>query len=220
LLSRIRIQPGVDLRHRHVGAQYPDRLQWPDFVGQGAFYGIGAYTTAILLDKTAIAYWAAVPIADAICLGAGFLFGLPALRLKGLDLALATLALVVATPQILKFKSFDYWTSGVQGIQVDPPGTPFGLPLNHRPVDPLFLPDLDDRVGRHRAQFAARTHRSRDGRDPRPSSSDGRRHRALQVAEPLASVQFTPVLPALGRVEILNPGRDDLWAFRGREGLL
>jgi branched-chain amino acid transport system permease protein len=62
-------------------------------LGQGAFYGIGAYTTAILLDKTAIPYWAAVPIAGAICLGAGFLFGLPSLRLEGLYLALATLAL-------------------------------------------------------------------------------------------------------------------------------
>ena len=62
-------------------------------LGQGAFYGIGAYTTAILLDKTAIPYWAAVPIAGAVCLGAGFLFGLPSLRLEGLYLALATLAL-------------------------------------------------------------------------------------------------------------------------------
>jgi branched-chain amino acid transport system permease protein len=99
-------------------------------LGQGAFYAIGAYTTAILLDKTGIPYWATVPIAGAICLGAGFLFGLPALRLEGLYLALATLALAVATPQILKFKGFDQWTGGVQGIQVDPPAAPFGLTLN------------------------------------------------------------------------------------------
>jgi branched-chain amino acid transport system permease protein len=99
-------------------------------LGQGAFYAIGAYTTAILLDKTGIPYWATVPIAGAICLGAGFLFGLPALRLEGLYLALATFALAVATPQILKFKGFDYWTGGVQGIQVDAPAAPFGLPLN------------------------------------------------------------------------------------------
>ena len=99
-------------------------------LGHGAFYAIGAYTTAILLDKTAIPYWATVPIAGAICLGAGFLFGLPALRLEGLYLALATFALAVATPQILKFKGFDHWTGGVQGIQVDAPAAPFGLPLN------------------------------------------------------------------------------------------
>jgi branched-chain amino acid transport system permease protein len=99
-------------------------------LGHGAFYAIGAYTTAILLDKTAIPYWATVPIAGTICLGTGFLFGLPALRLEGLYLALATLALAVATPQILKFKGFDYWTGGVQGIQVDSPTALFGLPLN------------------------------------------------------------------------------------------
>ncbi|HSZ78188.1 MAG TPA: branched-chain amino acid ABC transporter permease [Chthoniobacterales bacterium] len=99
-------------------------------LGHGAFYAIGAYTTAILLDKTGIPYWATVPIAGAICLGTGFLFGLPALRLEGLYLALATLALAVATPQILKCKGFDYWTGGVQGIQVDSPAAPFGLPLN------------------------------------------------------------------------------------------
>jgi branched-chain amino acid transport system permease protein len=99
-------------------------------LGQGAFYAIGAYTTAILLDKTAIPYWATVPMAGVICLGAGFLFGLPALRLEGLYLALATLALAVAVPQSLKYKGFDQWTGGVQGIQVDAPAVPFGLPLN------------------------------------------------------------------------------------------
>jgi branched-chain amino acid transport system permease protein len=99
-------------------------------LGHGAFYAIGAYTTAILLDKTGIPYWATVPIAGAISLGVGFLFGLPALRLEGLYLALGTFALAVATPQILKFRGFDYWTGGVQGIQVNAPVAPFGLPLN------------------------------------------------------------------------------------------
>jgi branched-chain amino acid transport system permease protein len=99
-------------------------------LGHGAFYAIGAYTTAILLDQTGMPYWTTVPIAGAICLGAGFLFGLPALRLDGPYLALATFALAVAIPQLLKFKGFDPWTGGVQGIQVDPPAAPFGLPLN------------------------------------------------------------------------------------------
>jgi branched-chain amino acid transport system permease protein len=99
-------------------------------LGHGAFYAIGAYTTAILLDKTDIPYWATVPIAGAICLSVGFLFGLPALRLEGLYLALATFALAVATPQMLKFRGFEQWTGGVQGIQVDAPAAPFGLPLN------------------------------------------------------------------------------------------
>lgn len=99
-------------------------------LGHGAFYAIGAYTTAILLDKTGVPYWATVPIAGMLCLGAGFLFGLPALRLEGLYLALATFALAVATPQILKFKNFDHWTGGVQGIIVSAPSAPSWIPLD------------------------------------------------------------------------------------------
>ena len=49
------------------------------------------------------------------------MFGLPALRLEGLYLALATFALAVATPQLLKFDAFEHWTGGVQGIFVPKP---------------------------------------------------------------------------------------------------
>jgi branched-chain amino acid transport system permease protein len=98
-------------------------------LGHGAFYAIGAYTTAILLDKTGIPYWATIPIAGAICLLAGFLFGLPALRLEGHYLALATFALAVALPQLLKFHAFEGFTGGVQGIAIDKPSAPPGVPL-------------------------------------------------------------------------------------------
>ncbi|HJT07250.1 MAG TPA: branched-chain amino acid ABC transporter permease [Stellaceae bacterium] len=99
-------------------------------LGHGAFYAIGAYTAAILLDKTGVPYWATVPIAGFVCLVVGFLFGLPALRLEGLYLALATLALATAAPQILKFKDFEQWTGGVQGIVIIKPDAPAGLPLD------------------------------------------------------------------------------------------
>ena len=49
------------------------------------------------------------------------MFGFPALRLEGLYLALATFALAVATPQLLKFDAFEHWTGGVQGIFVPKP---------------------------------------------------------------------------------------------------
>jgi branched-chain amino acid transport system permease protein len=87
-------------------------------LGHGAFYAIGAYTAAILMDKGGMPYWMTIPIAGAVCLVAGFLFGLPALRLEGLYLALATFALGVAMPQILKHKSLEHWTGGVQGIVI------------------------------------------------------------------------------------------------------
>ncbi|HYM31323.1 MAG TPA: branched-chain amino acid ABC transporter permease [Candidatus Cybelea sp.] len=99
-------------------------------LGHGAFYAIGAYTTAILMDHFGMPYWATLPVAAAICLVFGFLFGLPALRLEGHYLALATFALALATPQILKYKSFEDWTGGVQGIVLLKPNPALGLPVN------------------------------------------------------------------------------------------
>ena len=99
-------------------------------LGHGAFYAIGAYTAAILMDKGGMPYWMTIPIAGAVCLVAGFLFGLPALRLEGLYLALATFALGVAMPQILKHKSLEHWTGGVQGIVIIKPDPPEWLKLS------------------------------------------------------------------------------------------
>jgi branched-chain amino acid transport system permease protein len=103
-------------------------------LGHGAFLAIGAYTTAILMDRYDMPYWATLPVSGAICLVVGFLFGLPALRLEGHYLALATFALAVALPQLLKFKHLEEWTGGVQGIVImkpDPLITSFaGLSIN------------------------------------------------------------------------------------------
>ena len=97
-------------------------------LGHGAFYAIGAYVSAIMMDRWAVAYGWTIPVAGGICLVVGFLFGLPALRLEGLYLALATFSLALAVPQILKY--FEHWTGGSQGIVLVKPGAPFGLPLN------------------------------------------------------------------------------------------
>lgn len=99
-------------------------------LGHGAFYAIGAYVAAILMDRFGVPYWATIPVAGLVCLGAGYLFGLPALRLEGLYLALATFALALATPQLLKWKHLEEWTGGVQGIVILKPDAPFGLPLD------------------------------------------------------------------------------------------
>jgi branched-chain amino acid transport system permease protein len=93
-------------------------------LGHGAFYAIGAYVAAILMDKFGVPYWLTIPAAGAVCLAAGFLFGLPALRLEGLYLALATFALGVAMPQVLKYKGFEHWTGGVMGIVIVKPEPP------------------------------------------------------------------------------------------------
>jgi branched-chain amino acid transport system permease protein len=99
-------------------------------LGHSAFYGIGAYTTAILMDRWDIPYFWTLPAAGGVCFLFGFLFGLPALRLQGLYLALATFALAIAMPQILKFGPLESLTGGVQGIVILKPDPPFGLPID------------------------------------------------------------------------------------------
>jgi branched-chain amino acid transport system permease protein len=99
-------------------------------LGHGAFYAIGAYTAAILMDQNVLPYWATIPVAGVVCLVVGFLFGLPALRLEGLYLALATFSLGVAMPQILKHKGIEHWTGGSQGIVITKPDPPEWLPLS------------------------------------------------------------------------------------------
>jgi branched-chain amino acid transport system permease protein len=98
-------------------------------LGHGAFYAIGAYVAAILMDKFGVPYWLTLPIAGAVCAVAGFLFGLPALRLEGLYLSLATFALGVAMPQILKYKGIEHWTGGAMGIVITKPDPPAWAPL-------------------------------------------------------------------------------------------
>jgi branched-chain amino acid transport system permease protein len=109
-------------------------------LGHGAFYAIGAYTTAILMDKVGMPYWMTIPLAGFVCLIAGYLFGLPALKLDGLYLALATFALSVALPQLLKYKHLEAFTGGVQGIVLMKPDAPFGLSLT--PDQWLYLMSL------------------------------------------------------------------------------
>jgi branched-chain amino acid transport system permease protein len=99
-------------------------------LGHGAFAALGAYTTAIMMSHFDISYALAVPCAAVVCLVFGMLFGLPALRLAELYLALATFALGMSLPQLLKYKRLEDFTGGVQGITLTKPAAPFGLPIN------------------------------------------------------------------------------------------
>lgn len=103
-------------------------------LGHGAFHALGAYTAAVLIEQAGIHYAATLPVAGLLCFAVGFLFGLPAVRLEGVSLALATFALAIATPQILKLSLLADLTGGVQGMTVfsatfETP-VPFGLPLS------------------------------------------------------------------------------------------
>ena len=85
-------------------------------LGHGAFMAIGGYTTAVLVGHHNVRDLWTIPLAGLIAGGAGLLFGLPALRLSGLYLALATFGFAVALPAILK--KFDDFTGGTEGIQL------------------------------------------------------------------------------------------------------
>jgi branched-chain amino acid transport system permease protein len=99
-------------------------------LGHGAFFALGAYAAAILMAHAGWPYWATLPAAALAGGIVGYLFGLPALKLDGVYLALATFALGVATPQLLKYKGLESWTGGSQGLVLDKPEAPFGLPLD------------------------------------------------------------------------------------------
>ncbi len=99
-------------------------------LGHSAFYAIGAYTAAIMMENMGLSYVWTIPAAGVVCFAFGFLFGLPALRLESIYLALATFALAIAVPQVLKSSVVEHWTGGVQGIVIIKPDAPFGLPLS------------------------------------------------------------------------------------------
>jgi branched-chain amino acid transport system permease protein len=83
-------------------------------LGHGAFVAIGGYATAILMVDHAWPFWSTIIMGGVIAGAVGFLIGVPALRLTGPYLAIATLGLALATPQILK--KYDGLTHGTQGI--------------------------------------------------------------------------------------------------------
>lgn len=91
-------------------------------LGHGAFFALGAYVGAILIDRTGIPYLLTIPAAGAVAFAAGLALGVPALRIRGLYLALVTLAVAIATPVLIK--RFDSLTGGSQGIAVPQPVAP------------------------------------------------------------------------------------------------
>jgi len=99
-------------------------------LGHGAFYGLGAYTVGVLLRHAHVSAYAGILAAALVCLAAGYLFGRVVARLARFYLALATFALALALPQTLKSSYLSSWTGGAQGLYLDRPSAPLGLPLN------------------------------------------------------------------------------------------
>jgi branched-chain amino acid transport system permease protein len=79
------------------------------------------------MSKTGAPDLVAIPLAGALAFVAGLLLGIPALRLRGHYLALVTLGVAVATPQLIK--RFDGLTGGTQGLSAGSPAPPGWLGL-------------------------------------------------------------------------------------------
>lgn len=85
-------------------------------LGHAAFLAIGAYGYTILQDKAGLPFWLCILAAGGLSGGLGVLIGLPALRMKGLYLAMATLAFHFIVEQIIM--NWESLTGGYQGLDV------------------------------------------------------------------------------------------------------
>ena len=99
-------------------------------LGHAAFVAVGAYIAAIFMNNAGAPVFLAVLGAALLTGLLGFLIGIPALRLSGPYLAIATLALIIVLPQVLKHPSIDQWTGGVSGIRLSFPRVPVSLANN------------------------------------------------------------------------------------------
>jgi branched-chain amino acid transport system permease protein len=107
-------------------------------LGHGAFFAVGAYSAGAVLAKTGLPYLLALPVAAAVTFALGLAFGVPALRLRGLYLALVTLALAVAVGPVIK--RAEPLTGGVSGLAVPQPPVPGWLAVD--PDQWLYLLSL------------------------------------------------------------------------------
>ncbi|MBL0727374.1 branched-chain amino acid ABC transporter permease [Piscinibacter sp. HJYY11] len=98
-------------------------------LAQGAMFALGAYATAILC-KAGVTWWLALPLAGLAVGAFAMLLALPILRLRHTYLALATFALALAVPQVLKHPALAGWTGGARGLELDRPHAPAWLQLD------------------------------------------------------------------------------------------
>ena len=82
-------------------------------LGHSAFVGLGAYTTIILVSDHNWSYFATIPVSAGACFILGLIVGLPALRIRGLYLAIVTLSVAFVFPTLVL--KYDWLTGGPNG---------------------------------------------------------------------------------------------------------
>ena len=108
-------------------------------LGNGAFMALGGYTTALLYARFHFPEYASIPVAGILAGVGGFLFGIPALRLRGLYLALATFALALAVTPLANH--YDDFTGGHVGLHLAFIAPPPGVDMVFSSSQWLFLFD-------------------------------------------------------------------------------
>jgi branched-chain amino acid transport system permease protein len=102
-----------------LGLQITTGLSGQINMGQSAFMGVGAFTTAALAVNFNLPFWLSIPCGGIAAALVGIIFGMPALRVKGFYLALTTLAAQILFPMIMvKFPSS--WFGGDAGLRLQP----------------------------------------------------------------------------------------------------
>jgi branched-chain amino acid transport system permease protein len=96
-------------------------------VAHGAFFGIGAYTSSLLVMKLGWNYWAAMPTGALLAAFLGLLIGIPALRTRGPYFAICSLGFGMIVQIIID--KWDTVTEGPRGLPSIPPPDPFSLPF-------------------------------------------------------------------------------------------
>jgi branched-chain amino acid transport system permease protein len=120
----IRWAVGVTLAVAILGLNLVTGYSGQISIGHSAFFGIGAYTTVILVADYGWPFLATLPVAGALGFAVGFVVGLPALRIRGLYLSLITLGLALAFPAVAKSSDFFGWdvaamTGGSNGKSIN-----------------------------------------------------------------------------------------------------
>ena len=118
-LSLIRINKAISFMVAILGLQIIVGYTGQLALGQSLFVGLGAYITAYLVQDQGWPYMATLVVVIPFCFVIGVLLGLPALRIKGLYLALVTITLAAVFPAIVRLPELFDITNGSNGKSVD-----------------------------------------------------------------------------------------------------
>lgn len=118
-LSITRVTKAISFMVAILGLQVVAGFTGQLSLGQGFFFGTGAYISAWLVADQHWAWFTSLLVVVPVCFVFGLLFGIPALRIKGLYLALVTLGLAAIFPSLIKLDFLLPYTGGAAGKQVD-----------------------------------------------------------------------------------------------------